>query len=162
MLPSERFIIILIFSLFSLLGLIAFITLPFIIRKKPIDGFFKPYITQTSTFRKKAPSHKPVNTASNAFTRKLGEKVVQYMIEVAWSDSEAIVRDRIEKIRKECDRLSLINLPNDSKDILSTVHVWAKRFNVHRHLAEMKIIKHSSQITYDQKKHDFKLLVAGD
>ena len=154
--PTEKFIINLFIILFGFLAIVSLVTITFIIRKKNmVDDLAVRAPIAKKTVRK-------IKSMENEYTEKLGEKVVQYMIEVAWSDNEALVKDRMEKIRKECERLNNLPMPEQNKEIISTVFIWSKRFNLKRHLTEMRVLRTSSQIIYDKKKHDFKLLIAGE
>ena len=143
------------FALFAILFLITF----FIIRKKEIfENIFKNNSTNKPLKNKKRKNKE----IEGEFAEKLGEKVVQYMIEVSYADNEVFVRDRINRIIKECEKLNSKNLPSETKDILSTVLLWAKKFNTERHVREMRILKKSSLIAYNKKKKDFKLLIPSE
>lgn len=111
-----------------------------------------PSTPKTGTRKRKAPK--------DAFSEKLGEKVVNYMVEVSRSQDRNLIEDRIKKIRGECERLTRQPLPEESKRIISTVLIWSKRFDVDKHLVEMKLFNHSNQINYDSKRRDFKLRIS--
>lgn len=97
----------------------------------------------------------------SSMTDKLGQKIVNYMIEVSVSENRALIEDRIKKIIAECEKLSTQPIPKENKEIISTVAIWAKQFNIERHLREMKMLKFSTQIVYDKARNDFKLMIAG-
>jgi hypothetical protein len=97
----------------------------------------------------------------SSMTDKLGQKIVNYMIEISVSENRALIEDRIKKIQAECERLSSQPIPKENKEIISTVALWAKQFNIDRHLREMKMLKFSTQIVYDKANNDFKLMIAG-
>ncbi|MGC8765647.1 MAG: hypothetical protein ACP5QT_07150 [Brevinematia bacterium] len=156
----EKFLIYFFLYFFLFLLFAGVVVLVFIIRRKDISK---------TTFHNIFPAvvrKKRVRTESkeikSKFTEKLGERIVQFMIEVAHSDNEAIVRDRIQKIERECERLNSRSLPDETKEIISTVLLWSKKFNLDRHIREMKILKRSTQIAYDKKKRDFKLLIPSE
>jgi hypothetical protein len=56
----------------------------------------------------------------DAFSEKLGERVVGYMIDVSRTKDKSVLRDRLGKIRRECERLSREPLPPESKRIIAT------------------------------------------
>jgi uncharacterized protein YneF (UPF0154 family) len=156
----EKFLIYLFSSIFAVLALVSGILIFFFIKRKDIvEVAHKPAISRNIKRKIQKTQTKEI---SNKYKEKLGEKVVQYMIEVANSSDEKLVRDRIERIKKECERLNSLNLPAETKEIISTVLLWTKKFNVHRHLREMKLLKKSTQIRYDHNKKDFKLLIPGE
>jgi len=97
----------------------------------------------------------------SSMTEKLGQKIVNYMIEVSVSENRALIEDRMKKIMAECERLSSQPIPKENKEIISTVALWAKQFDIDRHLREMKMLKFSTQIVYDKANNDFKLMIAG-
>lgn len=97
----------------------------------------------------------------SSMTDKLGQKIVNYMIEVSVSENRTLIEDRIKKILAECEKLSSQPIPKENKEIISTVALWAKQFNIERHLREMKMLKFSTQIVYDKAHNDFKLMIAG-
>lgn len=105
--------------------------------------------------------HASRSKKGSSMTDKLGQKIVNYMIEVSVSENRALIEDRIKKILAECDRLSAQPIPKENKEIISTVALWAKQFNIERHLREMKMLKFSTQIVYDKAHNDFKLMIAG-
>lgn len=95
-------------------------------------------------------------------TQKLGEKVVKYMIEVARSTQRPHLKDRIQKIEKECVRLMAKPIPEENKKIISTVLLWSRRFDVDRHITDMTVFNYSNQIAYDARNRDFKLKITGE
>ena len=99
--------------------------------------------------------------SNSELSQKLGEKVVRYMIEVAHSVSRPALKDRIARIKKECESLMLKPLPEENKKIISTVLLWSKRFNIDKHITDLTVYHHSGQITYDDKRRDFKLKIIG-
>jgi len=114
----------------------------------------------STLFSNQAPIlNKPKKGSS--MTDKLGQKIVNYMIEVSVSENRALIEDRIKKILAECEKLSSQPIPKENKEIISTVALWAKQFNIDRHLREMKMLKFSTQIVYDKAHNDFKLMIAG-
>lgn len=98
----------------------------------------------------------------DAFSEKLGERVVGYMIEIAGSKDKGLLKDRIAKIRRECERLARDPLPEETKRIINNVLFWATHFDVDRHVSEMEIYRKSTQIVYDRHTRDFKLRVSGE
>lgn len=158
--PYEKFIINLFIWLFLVLGILILFTFFIIVRKKNLDTFlvYKKKPVKNALRLKKRNKI----TGSDTFKEKLGEKVVQYMIEVSQSNNPSLVKDRIKRIRDECERLGRLKLPEESKRIITSVLVWAKKFDIDRHMSEMKVYKHSTQIIYDFKKHDFQLRVSMD
>lgn len=95
----------------------------------------------------------------DAFSEKLGEKVVNYMIDVARSKDRSVLRDRLQKIRRECERLSRDPLPPETKRIIGNVLFWSTHFDVDKHVDEMEIYHNSTQINYNHKTRDFKLMI---
>jgi hypothetical protein len=136
-------------------------------RKRGIENFptdgFQPIFTAKKTRKKRKPKPKSKpkfkSKSKSAMSEKLGERIVGYMIEVSRSDSKQLVQDRISRIRSECERLSTLPLPEENKRIISSVLIWSKRFNVEKHITEMTLYRHSTQIKYDAKKRDFKLMI---
>ncbi len=128
-------------------------------------GIFRRQTTETyeapaSLLSERAP--KPVqNRKGSSMTDKLGQKIVNYLIEVSVSEEKAVIEDRIKKILAECEKLSQQPIPKENKEIISTVALWAKQFNIDRHLRDMKMLKFSTQIVYDKAHNDFKLMIAG-
>ena len=161
--PYEKFII----SLF--LWLIVFLVIAILItvlinylRGGDMD---KAYIEETKRglFDNSKRLKKTRTKTSSNFSEKLGEKIVGYLVDIANSADRALVQDRINKVRNECDRLNLMaSLPADNKRIVSTVMVWAKKFSVDRHINDFKILRRSTQIVYDAENRDFKLKISGD
>jgi hypothetical protein len=92
------------------------------------------------------------------FREKLGDKVVQYMIDISRSVDDHFIQNRIDGIKSECERLNKLSLPEENKKIISTVLIWAKNFDSEKHISEMKLFRKSSQIVYDPQKRDFKLM----
>lgn len=133
----------------------------YFIQKKDLDKDVLPVINKKK-LNKKAGSKVTKSEIKSKFTEKLGEKIVQMMIEVSYSESGALLRDRIRKIKFECEKLNTKKLPEDTKQIISTVLLWANKFNIERHVREMRILKKSSQISYNKKKRDFKLLIPSE
>ncbi len=93
------------------------------------------------------------------FSEKLGEKVVGYMIEVSRSKDKTLLRDRLTKIRRECERLSREPLPEEARRIIMNVLYWSTHFDVDKHVSEMEIYRNSTQINYNDRTRDFKLMI---
>ncbi len=162
--PYEKFIIYLFIWLFSLLGILLIITFFVVIRKKNFDTFLlmkNPFRFINKKKKKSKKLGENVNI-SDLFREKLGDKIVQYMIEVSQSDNLKLVKDRIKRIQEECERLNSLRLPEESKRIISIVLIWVKHFDIERHMSEMKIFRRDTQIIYDFKKHDFQLRISMD
>lgn len=100
-----------------------------------------------------------ISKTGSAFTEKLGEKVVRDMIEVSRSKDRNVIKQKISDITKECTRLSKLPIPRESKEIVSTVLVWAQNFDIDSHINDLTVFNHSSQIIYDHQKRDFKLMI---
>jgi hypothetical protein len=101
--------------------------------------------------------------AASGFAEKLGEKIVGWLVDIAKTNDRTLLNDRLNRIRNECNRLSVLaTLPKENKQIVSTVMLWAKKFNIERHLNDMRLLKYSTQIIYDPVNRDFKLKVSGD
>ncbi|MCX7882451.1 MAG: hypothetical protein N2314_04435 [Brevinematales bacterium] len=127
-----------------------------IFRRKKSEAHEAPSTLLSNETPSFAPSRK-----GSSMTDKLGQKIVNYMIEVSVSENRALIEDRIKKILAECEKLSSQPIPKENKEIISTVALWAKQFNIDRHLREMKMLKFSTQIVYDKAHNDFKLMIAG-
>lgn len=97
--------------------------------------------------------------SKSGFSEKVGEKVVKYLIDVTRSMDPNLLRSRIEAIRKECMLLNKKSLPPENKKIISSVLYWSRKFDIERHVFEMKTYQTSSQISYDPRKKDFQLKV---
>lgn len=155
----EEFIIFFYLGLFALLGLGICISLIVIIRRRALGSLFSLDFLRGTILDMSKPLI-PENAPKKAgISEKLGERVVRMMVDVASSDKRDVVKDRIMRIRAECERLNTLNLPEENKRIISSVLIWAKRFDVDRHMNEMKIYRHSTQIVYDAENRDFKLRV---
>ncbi len=154
---SEKFLMTLFLWLFAFLGGMSFIVALYVLRfrRKPEEY---PVIRM-----RRVKSRQPVRSAGrsgeDAFREKLGDRVVGWMIELSRSQDAALVRDRIRKILAECERLNAMRIPEENKKILSTVLIWARKFDAERHVSELKIYRKSTQILYDGKRRDFKLRV---
>ncbi len=98
-------------------------------------------------------------SSKSIFSEKVGEKVVRYMIDISRSTDPKLLRARVEAIRKECVHLNKEPLPPENKKIISSVLYWSRRFDVDRHIYEMKAYQTSSQIQYDVHRRDFQLKV---
>lgn len=125
--------------------------------------FGSAYIEETKSglFDKKKRVSR--SRAASGFAEKLGEKIVGWLVDVSNAPDRATVIDRLTKIKNECNRLNVLGtLPKENKQIVSTVMLWAKKFNVERHINDMRLLKHSTQIVYDPNNRDFKLKVSGD
>lgn len=160
--PYENFLVSLFVWLFAFLAVTALVIFLHFFRKKhPDDELFtvrnnkKPVNKTNKTVVKRPDGPDP-------FREKLGDLVVAYMIEVSRSDSQDLVRHRIKRIREECERLNSMKIPDENKKIISTVLIWAKKFDIDRHIAELKLFRKSTQIVYNHKKRDFKLRVQAD
>lgn len=153
---TELFLIYLFLWLFIFLGSGLMITVSIIMRGK------KKKITNAKVAVKKrkifAREKNPGENATN-FSDMLGNTVVYHMIHVSRSQDLKVVKSSIAVIKSECERLNQTRLPEKNKKIISTVLLWANKFDIERHLAEMKIFRHSTQIVYDASKRDFKLRV---
>lgn len=158
--PYENFLVSLFVWLFAFLavtGLVIF--LHFFRKKHPEEDLFT--VRKRPVKREKRATGQRL-PAGDPFREKLGDQVVAYMIEVSRSDSQDIVRHRIKRIKEECERLNAMKIPDENKKIISTVLLWAKKFDVDRHIAELKLFRKSTQIIYNHKKRDFKLRVQAD
>ncbi len=155
----EKFLIYFFIYFFLFLLIAGIVVVIFFISKKDIAKTILPSVFTKS---RKSKGKLESKELKSKFTERLGERVVQFMIEVANSENETLVKDRIQKIEKECERLNSKKIPSETKEIISTVLLWSKKFNVDRHIREMKILKRSSQITYDKRKKDFKLLIPSE
>ena len=93
------------------------------------------------------------------FAEKIGEKVVNWMIDVSRTLDRVKLRELLSKITKECNRLSGLPLPDENKRIISTVLIWSTNFDIEKHVNEMTLFHNSTQIVYDPKKRDFKLMI---
>jgi hypothetical protein len=154
--PSELFLVYIFLWLFLILGTGLLVTFTIILRhrKEPERKLVKKIKSQQlSSKRKKEPIFR------SQFAEKLGDKVVYHMIRVSRSQDLSEVRNSIAVIRGECERLNKMSLPAENKNIISTVLLWANKFDIERHMAEMKIFRRSTQIVYDPEKRDFKLRV---
>ncbi len=140
--------------LFLVVGSLASIFV--VANRKHIHGAFGD-----APVRRHVPAAAPRKGGSE-LTQKLGQKVVKYMVEVAKSTNRPVLKDRIVKIRKECEHLLLKPLPDENKKIISTVLLWSKRFDIDRHITDMTVYSSSNQINYDSKNRDFKLKITGD
>jgi hypothetical protein len=96
------------------------------------------------------------------FSQKIGQKVVDWMIEVSRTVSREKLSDLLIKITKECNRMSTQPLPDENKRIISTVLIWSNNFDIEKHVSEMTLFHNSTQIVYDAKKRDFKLMIVKD
>jgi hypothetical protein len=161
--PSEFFIIYLILGLISFLGLVSLFSFSFIFTRKKIDDVLLDYDKGKAKIIKPLPrlKHRGSNITGD-FREKLGEKVVKYMIEISKSGEKSVVKDRIQKIIIECDRLNKMDIPAENKKIISTVLLWAQGFNTDRHISEIKIFQQSAQIVYNAKQRDFQLRLFGE
>ncbi|URA10818.1 hypothetical protein [Thermospira aquatica] len=128
-------------------------------------GIFRHRSTETheapTSLLSQRPPEPTKSRKGSSMTDKLGQKIVNYLIEVSVSEDKNLIEDRIKKILAECEKLSQQPLPKENKEIISTVAIWAKQFNIERHLRDMKMLKFSTQIVYDKAHNDFKLMIAG-
>ncbi|NPV00315.1 MAG: hypothetical protein HPY53_02930 [Brevinematales bacterium] len=97
-----------------------------------------------------------------SFSEKIGQQVVDWMIDVSRSVSREKLRELLSKITKECNRLSALPLPDENKRIISTVLIWSNNFDIEKHVNEMTLFHNSTQIVYDSQKRDFKLMIVRD
>jgi hypothetical protein len=165
LLASESFMISLFVWLFSFLGVTGLVIFTYLIRKKRNKEPVTISRRHTGKTVKKHVRHaaaKHSGSIGDAFREQLGDKVVAYMIEVARSDNTELVTHRVKRIKEECERLNSMKIPEENKKIISTVMIWARKFDVDRHVAELKLFRKSTQIIYDHKKRDFKLRVQAD
>lgn len=161
--PYENFLVSLFVWLFAFLAVAGLVIFLHFFRKSRADD--EPFTVRRGKKPAKKAYHaevKPKETAGDEFREKLGDKVVAYMIEVSRSDNPELVQHRVKRIREECERLNSMKIPEENKKIISTVLIWAKKFDVDRHVAELKLFRKSTQIIYNHKKRDFKLRVQAD
>ena len=107
----------------------------------------------------KIPKFGRTKKSGGNFAEKIGEKVVSWMIEVSRTLDRVKLRELLSKITKECNRLSGEALPDENKRIISTVLIWSNNFDIEKHVNEMTLFHNSTQIVYDSKKRDFKLMI---
>ncbi|OHD55810.1 MAG: hypothetical protein A2Y33_14340 [Spirochaetes bacterium GWF1_51_8] len=107
----------------------------------------------------KMPKFGRAKKSGGNFAEKIGEKVVSWMIEVSRTLDRVKLRELLSKITKECNRLSGEPLPDENKRIISTVLIWSNNFDIEKHVNEMTLFHNSTQIVYDSKKRDFKLMI---
>jgi len=151
----EQFITSLYFWLFVFLIIGVLFSSIIVANRRHVEAIFgKPK-------RKKEMANTQKRKTNSDLSQKLGEKVVRYMIEVTHSVSRPALKDRIARIKKECENLMLKPLPEENKKIISTVLLWAKRFNIDKHITDLTVYHSSGQITYDDKRRDFKLKIIG-
>ena len=156
--------------LFIGLGLGTGVTISFILWKHKAE----PPVSRTVKrgTKQNAASHKTVKPLSkkasaagevrkSSFEEKLGQLVVNSMIIISHSEDIEEVNKYLMIIRGECERLNGMKLPEENKKIISTVFLWANRFDAERHVGELKLFRKSSQIQYDSAKRDFKLMISG-
>ena len=160
--PYETFIVLLFFWTFVFLASTFLITFFIFLRKRspgsawiPMPKFGRSQTVSRASQPRKASS-------AGGFSDKLGDQIVKYMVEVSASSNRSVVNDRMAKIRAECERLNSLDLPKENKQIISSVLVWAKKFNIERHLNELRLFRESSQIIYDSTRRDFKLKIGAD
>jgi hypothetical protein len=161
--PYDKFILSFFVWLFTFLGIgIVIVSLLFLKNRGKSEKMLFSDSGRSYNRKKTVLPAYHAKEKSDIFREKLGKKVVQYMIEVATSNNLALVRDRVKKIRDECERLNSMDLPRDSKQIISSVLFWSRKIDVYRHVNEIRIFRKSSQIVYDPRKHDFKLRIQGE
>jgi len=153
--PYENFLIFIIIYLSIFLLITLILTTIIIITKRNI-------IFSKKVDKKEKPKYKIRKTKKWNYSEILGQKVVEWMIEVSKSDDKLKIEDRINKIIIECERLNSLDIPEDRKKFISIVLLWAKKFNIERHIREIKEFNESSQIIYDKKKNDFKLMIVSE
>lgn len=161
---AEVFMINVYVWLFAFLLLGVLISVVILLFRRGVGGDGRPLIGEGRSSAKSRPHRKEAARkaglkARGGFSEKVGEKVVKYMVEVAASGDRKLVQDRIRKIQQECAALSQRPLPEENKRIISTVSIWAKKFDPDKHVGEMSLYHRSSQIVYDPKKRDFQLLI---
>ncbi len=160
--PPELFIIYLLLGLIAFLGIVALFSFSFFFRRNNPEESLPDYSKRSSATKKPQPGmrHRGSNITGD-FREKLGEKVVKYMIDISKSGEKSLVKDRVQRIIIECDRLNKMNIPAENKKIISTVLLWAQGFDVDRHTSEIKIFQRSSQIAYNERQRDFQLRLFG-
>lgn len=158
--PYENFLVSLFVWLFAFLAVTGLVIFLHFFRKKHPDE--ELFTVKKKPVKRTLASVKPKEAVTDTFREKLGDKVVAYMIEVSRSDNPELVKHRVKRIREECERLNTMRIPDENKKIISTVLIWAKKFDIDRHVAELKLFRKSTQIIYNHKKRDFKLRVQAD